>query len=42
MITTLPTQEQVDRIARELPPDVVQIRMDVGMTGPTIQQFTSV
>ena len=30
MITTLPTQEQVDRIARELAPDVVHIRMDVG------------
>ena len=30
MITTLPTQEQVDRIARDLAPDVVHIRMDVG------------
>jgi hypothetical protein len=30
VITTLPTQEQVDRIAGELAPDVVHIRMDVG------------
>ena len=30
MITTLPTQEQVDQIARELAPDVVHIRMRVG------------
>ena len=29
MTTTLPTQEQVDRIAAELAPDVVRIRMDV-------------
>jgi hypothetical protein len=30
VITTLPTQEQVDRIARDLAPDVVHIRMRVG------------
>jgi hypothetical protein len=30
VITTLPTQEQVDRIARDLAPGVVHIRMDVG------------
>jgi hypothetical protein len=30
VIATLPTQEQVDRIARDLAPDVVHIRMDVG------------
>ncbi|MGA2214082.1 MAG: hypothetical protein ABSH31_12470 [Bryobacteraceae bacterium] len=29
MIATLPTQEQVDRIARELAPDVVRIRLNV-------------
>ena len=29
MIATLPTQEQVDRIARDLAPDVVRIRLDV-------------
>ena len=29
MITTLPTQEQVDRIARDLAPEVVRIRMNV-------------
>jgi hypothetical protein len=29
MIATLPTQEQVDRIARELAPDVVRIRFKV-------------
>jgi hypothetical protein len=29
MTATLPTQEQVDRIARELAPDVVRIRLDV-------------
>lgn len=30
MITTLPTQEQVNRIARELAPDVVRIRVRDG------------
>ena len=30
VITTLPTQEQVDRIASDLAPDVVHIRMRVG------------
>jgi len=30
VISALPTQEQVDRIARDLAPDVVHIRMDVG------------
>ena len=29
MIATLRTQEQVDRIARDLAPDVVRIRLDV-------------
>ena len=29
MIATLPTQEQVDRIARDLAPDVVRIRLNV-------------
>jgi hypothetical protein len=29
MTATLPTQEQVDRIAQELAPDVVRIRLDV-------------
>ena len=29
MIATLPTQEQVDRIARDLAPDVVRIRVDI-------------
>jgi hypothetical protein len=29
MIATLPTQEQVDRIARDLAPDVVRIRLSV-------------
>jgi hypothetical protein len=29
MISTLPTQEQVDRIARDLAPDVVRIRFNV-------------
>jgi hypothetical protein len=29
MTATLPTQEQVDRIARDLAPDVVRIRIDV-------------
>jgi len=29
MIATLPTQEQVDRVARDLAPDVVRIRLDV-------------
>lgn len=29
MIATLPSQEQVDRIARDLAPDVVRIRMSV-------------
>jgi hypothetical protein len=29
MTATLPTQEQVDRIARDLAPDVVRIRLDV-------------
>jgi hypothetical protein len=28
MIATLPTQEQVDRIARDLAPDVVRIRLN--------------
>ena len=30
MIATLPTQEQVDQIARDLAPDVVRIRCQVG------------
>jgi hypothetical protein len=30
MIATLPTQQQVDRIAQELAPDVVRIRMKTG------------
>jgi microcystin degradation protein MlrC len=30
MLTTLPTPEQVDRIARELAPDVVRIRFSPG------------
>ena len=30
MTSTLPTQEQVDRIAAALSPDVVRIRLDVG------------
>lgn len=30
MTSTLPTQEQVDRIARRLAPDVVRIRLNVG------------
>ena len=30
VIATLPTQEQVDRIARDLAPDVVRIRFNVG------------
>ena len=30
MITTAPTQEQVDHIARELAPDVVRIRLRLG------------
>jgi hypothetical protein len=30
MIATLPTQEQVNRIARDLAPDVVRIRFNVG------------
>jgi hypothetical protein len=30
MIATLPTQERVDQVARELAPDVIRIRMDVG------------
>jgi hypothetical protein len=29
MIATLPTQEQVDRVARDLAPDVVRIRLSV-------------
>jgi hypothetical protein len=29
MTAALPTQEQVDRIARDLAPDVVRIRLDV-------------
>src|ERR1700722_4995398 len=29
MTATLPTQEQVDRVARDLAPDVVRIRLDV-------------
>src|SRR5258707_312190 len=29
MLATLPTQEQVDQIARDLAPDVVRIRMNV-------------
>jgi hypothetical protein len=29
MIATLPTQEQVDRIVRDLAPDVVHIRLNV-------------
>jgi hypothetical protein len=29
MTETLPTQEQVDQVARELAPDVVRIRLDV-------------
>ena len=29
MIAALPTQEQVDRIARDLAPDVVRIRLNV-------------
>jgi hypothetical protein len=29
MIATLPTQQQADRIARELAPDVVRIRLNV-------------
>jgi hypothetical protein len=29
MIATLPTQEQVDRIARDLAPDVVRIRLNI-------------
>jgi hypothetical protein len=29
MTATIPTQEQVDRIAQELAPDVVRIRLDV-------------
>jgi len=31
MTSTLPTQEQVDRIAAELAPDVVRIRIDIGL-----------
>lgn len=30
MIATLPTQERVDQVARELAPDVIRIRMDIG------------
>jgi hypothetical protein len=30
VIATLPSQEQVDRIARDLAPDVVRIRFNVG------------
>ena len=30
VIATLPSQEQVDRIARDLAPDVVHVRLDVG------------
>jgi hypothetical protein len=30
MTATLPTQEQVDRVARELAPDVVRIRFNEG------------
>jgi hypothetical protein len=30
MTATLPTQEQVDRIAQELAPDVVHIRLHIG------------
>ena len=30
MTATLPTQEQVDRIAQELAPDVVHIRLQMG------------
>ncbi len=29
MIATLPTQEQVDRIAHDLAPDVVRIRLNI-------------
>jgi hypothetical protein len=29
MIASLPTQEQVDRVARDLAPDVVRIRLNV-------------
>jgi hypothetical protein len=29
MIATLPTQEQVDRIALDLAPDVVRIRLNI-------------
>jgi hypothetical protein len=29
MIATLPTQAQVDRIARDLAPDVVRIRLNI-------------
>ena len=30
MTATLPTQEQVDRIAQELAPDVIHIRLQIG------------
>jgi hypothetical protein len=30
VIATLPTQQQVDRIARDLAPDVVRVRFNVG------------
>lgn len=30
MTATIPTQEQVDRIARELAPDVLRIRLTIG------------